>query len=357
MSQVASHYLPPAPITMSDVPAPLHRIGVIADVQYVDDEDAFNYSKTRRRYYRQSLEQMRAAIERWREEDVHRVLQLGDLLDGKSGRQGKRDRDFAALRQLISGLPVPWHHCIGNHELYNFGEAELRQWMSVDAGIDLGETNYYAFSPTPGFVILVLNSYEISDVRQIAFGAQDTVGEDDVVDDDAVDNDDAPALPAPMAEARGLLETHNANTDKNSPTGLDGLNRRWCAFNGALGADQLEWLDRKLAESRANGDKVLIASHVPVDPRACADVLDLTWDYDSIVRTIAKYSDIVVAVFAGHDHDGKQFFDEKANILYVTFKAVLETGPESNAFAVCELYEDKLELKGFGEISSFVVTF
>ena len=333
---------------MSDVPAPLHRIGVIADVQYVDDEDAFNYTKTRRRYYRQSLEQMRAAVERWREEDVHRVLQLGDLLDGKSGRQGKRDRDFADLRQLISGLPVPWHHCIGNHELYNFSEAELRQWMSVDAGIDLGKSNYYAFSPTPGFVILVLNSYEISDVRQLAFGTAE-----DVVDGD----DDAFDLPASMAEARGLLETHNANTDKNSPTGLEGLDRRWCAFNGALGVDQLEWLDRKLAESRANGDKVLIASHAPVDPRACADVLDLTWDYDSVVRTIAKYSDNVVAVFAGHDHDGKQFFDEDANILFVTFKAVLETGPESNAFAVCDLYEDKLELKGFGEISSFVVTF
>ena len=116
-----------------------------------------------------------AAVDHWRDvAKVNRVIQLGDLIDGKSFNQGKRDEDFATLRHLISTLPVPWHHCIGNHELYNFSESELRKWISEDSRIDLDENrNYYAFSPCDGYLLVVLNSYQINDVRQSVKGNSD----------------------------------------------------------------------------------------------------------------------------------------------------------------------------------------
>lgn len=66
---------------------------------------------------------------------------------------------------------------------------------------------------------------------------------------------------------------------------------------------------------------------------------------------------MIFAVFAGHDHDGNSFLDDEANILYVTFKAVLETKPGSNAYAICDLFEDRMDFRGFGKIPSYVVKF
>ena len=41
------------------------RIGVIADVQFVDQEDGFDFSGVQRRRYRNSLEVLRRAVKHW----------------------------------------------------------------------------------------------------------------------------------------------------------------------------------------------------------------------------------------------------------------------------------------------------
>ena len=43
----------------------LGRIGVIADVQYVDQEDGFDFSGVQRRRYRNSIEVLRRAVNHW----------------------------------------------------------------------------------------------------------------------------------------------------------------------------------------------------------------------------------------------------------------------------------------------------
>ena len=43
----------------------LGRIGVIADVQYVDQEDGFDFSGVQRRSYRNSIEVLRRAVKHW----------------------------------------------------------------------------------------------------------------------------------------------------------------------------------------------------------------------------------------------------------------------------------------------------
>ena len=43
----------------------LGRIGVIADVQYVDQEDGFDFSGVQRRRYRNSIEVLRRAVKHW----------------------------------------------------------------------------------------------------------------------------------------------------------------------------------------------------------------------------------------------------------------------------------------------------
>ena len=52
------------PATMKSE-ALLGRIGVIADVQYVDQEDGFDFSGVQRRRYRNSIEVLRRAVKHW----------------------------------------------------------------------------------------------------------------------------------------------------------------------------------------------------------------------------------------------------------------------------------------------------
>ncbi|CAJ1382266.1 unnamed protein product [Effrenium voratum] len=46
---------------------PALRFGVVADVQYADVDDAWNFRRTQVRRYRQALDALRAAVEDWQQ--------------------------------------------------------------------------------------------------------------------------------------------------------------------------------------------------------------------------------------------------------------------------------------------------
>lgn len=60
---------------------------------------------------------------------------------------------------------------------------------------------------------------------------------------------------------------------------------------------------------------------------------------------------------AGHDHDGGYHLDEDTGIHHVTFEGVIETPPDSNAFGIVSVYEDRMELKGSGRVADRVFFF
>ena len=133
----ASATATPPPETPS--PTPLFRFGVIADgkrarsssrrpraltryaVQYADAEDAFDFKKTTRRYYRHALVVLRDAVAAWRASPIPVcfVAQLGDLIDGRCKASGA-DGSLEAVRAVLATLSrceCPVFHCIGNHEV------------------------------------------------------------------------------------------------------------------------------------------------------------------------------------------------------------------------------------------------
>ena len=74
--------------------APRFAFGVIADVQYADVDDAFDFHKTHIRRYRHALKVFEAAVQGFKEYQLDQqnkddgtpiswVAQLGDLIDGK----------------------------------------------------------------------------------------------------------------------------------------------------------------------------------------------------------------------------------------------------------------------------------
>ena len=76
------------------------KIGVIADIQYADVEDGSNFDQSETRRYRESLKCAKRAGKHFQNVGVDLVLQLGDIVDGKSGKNYKRD----LLERIIPAL-------------------------------------------------------------------------------------------------------------------------------------------------------------------------------------------------------------------------------------------------------------
>ncbi|KAI6075563.1 ADPRibase-Mn [Aix galericulata] len=186
--------------------APRVSFGVVADIQYADEEDGCDFWGRRRRYYRHSLRLLRAAVEAWAAEQppVAFVVQLGDCIDGVNARRGAAEGALERVLAALRRLPVPVHHAWGNHELYNFCRDRLassglnsRPATAPAAGPPAGppgDCHAYHFSPAPHLRFVLLDGYDLS-----------VLGRD-------------PASPSHRESLRRLRE-RNPNENLNSPAG------------------------------------------------------------------------------------------------------------------------------------------
>lgn len=185
--------------------APLFSFGVIADVQYADIDDGHNFLRTRKRYYRSSVQLLRAALRSWSEAAVRPdfILQLGDIIDGFNRRHAASERALEAVLRELSSSPAKVHHVWGNHEFYNFSRtrllgSELDSSAGAERSLAESGTGVYAyrFSPHPGFAFVVLDAYDLS-----------ILGREEPSER--------------HREAMLLLRQYNHNEDLNQPAGTD----------------------------------------------------------------------------------------------------------------------------------------
>ena len=280
--------------------APLLRFGVIADVQYCDQDDTYNHSRTAVRYYRGALVCLRNAVKKWNAEgDIAFVANLGDIVDQANEKLGESHGALAAVLsefgnvQTTHKLPEDWVkatpalagrpfvvHLIGNHELYNFTRQELREILGTNPPPEL--TSWYSFSPHPTLRCVVLDPYDLN----------------------TIDNKEQTEA---HKEGFKYLEEQNKTDLRGRGTvnwleGLQGKQKRFIPFNGGLRGAQLEWLAQTLQRADDAGERVIVMSHVPMCPRGAKDVC-LLWNYEKILELMHAHP-CVVACFAGHDHDG-----------------------------------------------------
>ena len=313
------------------------RFGVIADVQYVDHDDAWDFHHVQRRHYRHALRVATRAGRAFAAAAVDFVLQLGDIVDARNdvldaaGRTAALD---AALRAVSADGALAVHSVLGNHELSLFERSETAKLLHVPKDVP-----FRAFDAAGGRLrVLLLDAFCESVLAPVG-GA------------DAVE----------AAYAR--LAQHNSNNVRSNKVdwvaGLKGVERRWLPYNGAHGQAQLDFVAHELDECIAKGQRALVCTHVPLHPEAC-EPCTLAWDYDEMLaifhsKTIGDGSrSVVAAVFAGHDHDGGNCVDEK-HILHKTLISPLlctdETPdgvPPQDAYLLCELTDNKLKISGVG---------
>jgi len=282
------------------------------------------------RFYRHALEALQRAVSSWQAtEKLGVVLHLGDILDGLQANAG-RDASEAALSRVLDAFSVledagiSVKHCIGNHCLINLPRERLHSRLGITVAEHGGGAACYTFAPHAGFRVVVLDSYDLSVIGW-------------------PDGHERQVL------ASSILAAKNSNSNKNSPEGLEGLDRRFVAFGGGLSTHQLSWLDDTLQAADAARERVFVAIHTPVCPDS-APAVCLSWHYDEVLTICGRHPSCV-ATLAGHAHGGGYACDA-AGIHHFVFPAVLECPPGENAFGHIDIWEDSFCIAGSGRLAT-----
>lgn len=298
---------------------PLFSFGIISDVQYADIPDGHSFLGVPR-FYRHAILVLQRAVEEWKNyKNLKFVINLGDIVDGFC----PKDLSLTTVKKVVNEFEKfngPIYHLIGNHCLYNLPRNKLLPLLKIPSP----DRAYYNFSPSPEYRIVVLDGYDISVIGW-------------------------PQDHPKSLMALKFLQEKNPNTDKNSPVGLVGLERRFLMFNGAVGKEQLEWLDGVLRDATTLQQKVLVCCHLPLDPEASSHEA-LLWNYDEVMDLIHEYECVVVCL-AGHDHKGGYSIDSYG-IHHRVFEAALECPPGTGAFGCVDVYNDRLLLLGADRMKS-----
>lgn len=321
-------------------PTPQFSFGIIADIQYADIPDGYSYSGAAR-YYRHSLETARHAAEHFQREKLPLVLNLGDIIDGKCQDVEQHGGEMVPdgidpghsavddVVQALSDYEGVIIHTYGNHEMYNLDRHALGQKLNIPFVKEpCGDLVGYRSYVHKSIRFLVLDSYDIALMKR------------------------CPDSSRKHKEATKILSENNPNFPhlENSPEGLDGLNKRYVAFNGGVDRPQLEWLRKSLQEAREAKEKVIIVSHQPILPGSSSPVC-LMWNYDDVLKVLREYSDVVVVSFGGHAHKGGYKRDE-SGIHFRVIEAALESPDPVKTYGLVDVYEDRLVVQGFGDCVS-----
>ncbi len=275
---------------------PILRFGIVADPQYADiaPHEAMN------RHYAQSLAKLADAITVFNAADLDFVMTLGDIID--------RDWDsFDDILPVYEALRHKALFLLGNHDFAvapeHLGHVAERLGMPA---------RYYDFA-IGKWRFAVLDGSDVS-----AFSA--------APDDPrtALANERLAAL-----VAQGAI---NAQT-----------------WNGSLSDEQFEWLKRVMEKAETNGETVLVLGHYPVFPPNSHNM----WDSQRIIDLLTGFS-CFRGYFCGHNHEGN--FGEVDGRPFVTFKGMVDTLDE-NTFAIVAVFQDRIEIEGFGREESRVMYF
>nr|XP_060620521.1 manganese-dependent ADP-ribose/CDP-alcohol diphosphatase [Anolis sagrei ordinatus] len=317
----------------------LFSFGVIADIQYADLEDGYDFLGIQKRYYRHSLCHLQKAIEEWNGRQIQFALQLGDIIDGFNAQHKMSKRALKTVMKEFQKLKAPVHHIWGNHELYNFSRDYLvqsalntkyledktllshlvtHQSPTEDAASEFCYA--YQFCPMSKFRFVLLDAYDLSTLGRGTSSKK-------------------------YQESLRLLQQKNKNKNLNSPLDLDEC--QFVQFNGGFSQDQLHWLDEILTYADKNQERVVIMGHIPIHPHATSRVC-LAWNYKEALSTIHSHHS-VICFLAGHLHDDVYYLDSHG-VHHLTLTGIIATPPESNAFGTIYVYHDRMVLKGNGSM-------
>ncbi len=271
---------------------PLVSFGLLTDVQYADAPAEGE------RHFRESATKLVAAAGVLAAKNLPFTLHLGDLID--------RDfKSFDPVLEILRKLEHPVHHLLGNHD-YTVAE-EMKS--KVCAKLEMPH-DYHSFTHA-GVRFVMMDTNDLSVYKH-------------------------PENSQKTREAERWMR--RLSMERNLEL------KPW---NGAVSAEQLEWLERELTAADEAAQPAIVCGHHPLLP---AEGYEL-WNYAEVVALIERHPS-VVASFSGHHHAGAEII--RNGIPYITFKSMLHV-PDNTAYSIIRLFKDKLEIEGFGREKSRVI--
>lgn len=382
---------------------PAYTFGLLTDIQHAPIPDGHSYTGNAR-YYRHAITAAAHAAQHFQDLQVHCVVNLGDIIDGKcvdvlrwgggaddadvsdcvnsiiveekkisgdecddgseeSSNTTPNDRDkqvmsvgLNAIDNVLQSLSVyncgRILHTYGNHELYNLSREQLATKLEIPftrepSGDLVGYYTYLFENRDSNYFNYNKNDKEQSSSMKLRAIVLDTY--------DVCLLDRCPESSQKRHRAHEILmaNNHNYPQNENSPEGLEGLSRRFVAFNGGIDKPQLEWLQYSLQCARSKNEKVVIFSHQPIHPESSFPTC-LVWNYDEVLDILRSYNDVVLASFSGHAHQGGYVRDETSGIHFRSVEAVLESSPPVRTYAIVDVFDDRLVIRGEGDCLSDV---
>ncbi|WP_020529281.1 metallophosphoesterase [Flexithrix dorotheae] len=273
-------------------PAPVLKIGLVADPQYADQPTKGN------RFYKESIWKLEEAMDTFNHYDVDFVQTLGDVID-----VGWESYDSILPVYEKLNPHIKSYQLLGNHD-FSMDSSHLGKLLERLQMPDY----YYAYSKN-GWRFIVL---------------------------DATDY-------AYFSNLLHHYDTNQVNTYFEYTEGKSN-NHLW---NGAIGKAQQDWLKQQLDSASQLHQKVILYSHLPVRPEGDAHNL---WNDFEIAAIIENYPN-VVAFINGHNHAGNYIF--KNGVHYITLFGMVDT--EMSSYGILNIYEDSLVLKGYGNQKDILI--
>ncbi len=271
---------------------PIIRFGLISDVQFCKCEASGN------RYYSNSINKLRDALNDFNSEELDFIINLGDLIE-------KDSESFPDILPVLDSSYAKVYHVLGNHDF----EVDGKEKKSIFSILETGP-GYYSFD-LEGFRFIITNTNDISTYSPFK---------------------------SKRKEAEKLIQDITAEDGKNA--------YQW---NGGIGKEQVEWLKAELSEAKRLKMKVIVFSHHPIWPESLYNVLN----YKEIISIIEDY-DHIIAWLCGHNHQGGY---GNFNLVHcVNFKGMVDT-PDLNAYSVIEIYQNKIWIKGRGRQKSQILAY
>lgn len=241
---------------------------------------------TNARKYSQSSTKLKEAVEHFNSKDLSFTMHLGDFID--------TDWDnFDVVGPIYNELKSTHYHLLGNHDFSVPNEKKSEVYKKLNM-----PSEYYDFT-VKDWRFIVLNGNDISFY----------------------------AYPE-GSEKYNFAATYYEQNELTSPK-----------YNGGMGETQKEWLKGVLEEASKLNEKVLIFNHFPIYPAGSHNL----WNDTEIIQIIESYP-CVKAYMNGHNHAGNYGIINKRH--YLTFKSMVDT--EQNSYAIVEVYQNRLEVKGYG---------
>ena len=273
------------------------RFGLLSDVQYADKETAG------KRRYRDSLLTLERCADDLRGRDLAFVVHCGDIIDGRETVEQSTE-DLTRVLSLFERVDCEVRHVIGNHCL-----EVPREQLLPRLGLTEG---HYSFACNGWrFIVVDALAFSVCGIQEVD--------------------------PICRKAAKWLEQNAGAADFPNAQP-----------WNGSLGVMQRSWLRRELAAAGANGEHAVIFSHLPVLASA-STAQHLLWDHDKVFAILDEFP-AFTAWINGHDHAGG--FAERKGRSFVTIPAMVEADPETNAYAVCTIFPDRIEIDGVGNVPS-----